>query len=278
VPLFLVLVLTVGPLVTALGADAATASFVAILAASLLAGWLMLVVVERRPAGALGFGWDRAAPREGAAGFAAGAAMLGLAAAALAVAGSTRWVADNGSFPEYAAALARALAFFAVAAAAEEALFRGYLFQSLTEALGPWPASLLASAGFALVHAGNPNANAFGLLNIFLAGVMLSAAYLRTRSLWFATGVHLGWNWTMSALLDLPVSGLQNDTPLYSAVERGADWWTGGAFGPEAGFAGTLALAAGTAWVLRSRRLRETPEMRARGPVVDRRVGPEWPR
>jgi uncharacterized protein len=39
-----------------------------------------------------------------------------------------------------------------------------------------------------------------GLANIFLAGVMLAVAYLRTRSLWFATGVHLGWNWTMATL------------------------------------------------------------------------------
>jgi membrane protease YdiL (CAAX protease family) len=278
VPLLFVLILVVGPPLVAVGVDATTAYFIAMLAAALLAGWFMLRVVDGRPAGALGFQWDRAAVRESALGFAGGTAMLGAAAAALAVAGSTRWVADTGSIPEYAAALARAFAFFAVAAAAEEALFRGYLFQALTEGVGPWPAAVLASAAFALMHAGNPNATAFGLLNIFAAGVMLSAAYLRTRSLWFATGVHLGWNWTMSALLDLPVSGLQHDTPLYSAVERGADWWTGGPFGPEAGLAGTLAIAAGLAWIVRSRRLGETEAMRARRPLVDRHLGPAWPR
>jgi hypothetical protein len=123
---------------------------------------------------------------------------------------------------------------------------------------------------FALLHAGNPNVRPLGLANICLAGVLLSVAYLRTRSLWFATGVHLGWNWTMASLLDLPVSGLELDAPLYTGVETGPDWWTGGTFGPEAGLAATAAIMAGTAWLLRTRRLAPSPEVQALGPLMDR--------
>src|SRR5690606_41214983 len=78
-----------------------------------------------------------------------------------------------------AAALRGALLALALPAAAEEALFRGYAFQVLVEAVGPVVATATFSAAFALAHAGNPGANVFALVNIFLAGVLLSAAYLR---------------------------------------------------------------------------------------------------
>jgi biotin transport system substrate-specific component len=35
-----------------------------------------------------------------------------------------------------------------------------------------------------------------------------AAAYLRTLSLWFATALHIGWNWATASLFDLPVSGI----------------------------------------------------------------------
>lgn len=247
------------------------------LVASLVAGWVMLAAVDRRPPGSLGFALDPAAGRDSAVGFGIGAAMLGAAVVLLAVAGMARWVADTGSGWEYVAALAQALAFFAVAAAAEEAAFRGYPFQALVQGIGAWPAALVTSALFALGHAGNPEVNAVALANIFLAGVMLAVAYLKTRSLWFATAVHLGWNWAMQSLLGFPVSGLNEfDTPLYDVRELGPDAITGGAFGPEAGVAATLAILAGTAWMWRTRRLRESERMMGLRPLVDTRLGREW--
>lgn len=245
------------------------------LAASLVAGWVMLALVDRRPPGALGFAADPAAGMDSAVGFAVGGAMLGAAVALLAMASMARWVADTGSGWEFVAALARALAFFAVAAAAEEAAFRGYPFQALVQGIGAWPAALATSALFAWGHAGNPGVTPVALANIFLAGVMLAVAYLRTRSLWFATAVHLGWNWTMQSLLGFPVSGLNEfDTPLYDVRELGPDGITGGAFGPEAGVAATLTLVAGTVWIWRTRHLRESERMAALRPLVDARLGP----
>jgi membrane protease YdiL (CAAX protease family) len=195
----------------------------------------------------------------------------------LAMAGMARWVADTGSAWEYVAALAQALAFFAVAAAAEEAAFRGYPFQALVQGIGAWPAAVLTSALFAWAHADNPEVTAVAVANIFLAGVMLAVAYLKTRSLWFATGVHVGWNWAMQSLLGFPVSGLNEfDTPLYDVRELGPDVVTGGPFGPEAGVAATLAILAGTVWMWRTRRLRESERMVALRPLVDSRMGAEW--
>ena len=253
------------------------AAYVFGLIAALVAGWAMLVILDRRRPGALGFALDPAAGRDSAVGFGLGAGFLIAAVAALAVAGSARWVADGGTTAEYVATLASALLLFAVPAALEEAMFRGYAFQALVQGVGAWPAIIASSALFSALHAGNPNVDALALANIFLAGIMLAVAYLRTRSLWFATALHLGWNWAMSALLDFPVSGLVRDTPLYSAQELGADWWTGGPFGPEAGVAATLAVVGGTVLLLRMRSLRESPRMRALRPLVDDRVGERWP-
>jgi membrane protease YdiL (CAAX protease family) len=252
------------------------ASFVVLVAAPTFAGWAVLALQGKRP-GALGWTLDADGLRAGAVGFALGAVLIVAAVGILAVAGSVRWVAEGGSGAEYAAALARSLGFFLVAAAAEETLFRGYGFQALVEAVGPWGGTAAASLAFAAVHSGNPAFGAVGFANIFVAGVLLSVVYLRTRSLWAATGVHLGWNWAMAAL-HFPVSGLGQAMPLYAVREHGAGWWTGGAFGPEAGLPATLVLLAGIAWALRTRRLRESPRMRARAPLVDARLGPEWPR
>ena len=251
------------------------ATFPVLLGSSLLAGWGMLALVDRRRPGALGFALEPAAIRDSAAGLGIGGAMLGAAVAVLAVASMARWVADEGTVPEYVAALATSFAFFAVAAAAEEVMFRGYAFQALVQGVGVWPATLVSSALFAWLHAGNPNVTWVALANIFLAGIMLAVAYLRTRSLWFATAVHLGWNWTMASLLDFPVSGLVRDMPLYTARETGPDWVTGGSFGPEAGIAASLAIALGTVWMWRTRFLGESPRMRALRPLVDDVMGAE---
>jgi membrane protease YdiL (CAAX protease family) len=239
------------------------------LGAALLAGWVMMHGVERRPFEALGLPLHPAALRESALGLAVGAAVLGAAVLPVVLTGDVHWAPDGGTLPGYARALAATFGFLALAAALEEVLFRGYPFQVLVNGIGAWPAAVGASVLFAWAHRHNPGVGPLALANIAVAGVLLSWAYLRTRSLWFATAVHLGWNWTMAALLDLPVSGLPLDTPLYSAVETGADWWTGGAFGPEGGLAASLALLAGTAWLLRTRRVREAPGVRRLRPLVD---------
>lgn len=252
------------------------AMYLVLTAAGVLAGWSMLIRFEGRPPGALGFALTRHAPREIAVGYAIGALLIGAASLLLFLTGTARFDLEPGTPGGYVGTLAWTLAYFTLAAAFEEVIFRGYAFQVLVEAVGAWPTVLVTSALFSLVHMGNPGVNAFALANIFLAGVLLGFAYLRTRSLWFATAVHAGWNWTMASAIGFPVSGLVlADTPYYDAVETGADWWTGGGFGPEAGLAGTIALLAGTAWLVRTRALREPPEVRALRPLVDSRLGEE---
>ncbi|MGH7460588.1 MAG: lysostaphin resistance A-like protein, partial [Longimicrobiales bacterium] len=174
------------------------------------------------------------------------------------LAGWLRFAPDQGTTAAWAATLLGDLGLMGVAAAAEEAMFRGYPFQVLVRAAGAPAAVVVSSVAFSLAHNTNPNVDDIALLNIFLAGVLLAVAYLVTRSLWFATAIHLGWNWSMASLADLPVSGLELfDTPLYEPVLRGPAWATGGAFGPEGGLTGTIAFGAAIAtvwWYARKRR------------------------
>jgi membrane protease YdiL (CAAX protease family) len=211
--------------------------------AAILAGALLLRFVEKRPVSDLGFAADLKAGPELGRGMLVGMSGLLLACVVVFLAGGLAFMEDSGTMRLWGASVLTSLIFLAIPAAAEEALFRGYAFQKLVEGFGAPLATIAASAVFAIAHARNPAVNGFALFNIFLAGVVLSLAYLRTKSLWFATGVHLGWNWAMAGLLDLPVSGLELfDAPLYEPVDYGPSWLTGGAFGPEAGLAGVIGL------------------------------------
>ncbi|MBA2339393.1 MAG: CPBP family intramembrane metalloprotease, partial [Pyrinomonadaceae bacterium] len=116
------------------------------------------------------------------------------------------------------------------------------------------------------VHLDNPNvARGFTFLNTMLAGLWLAVGFLRTRSLWFPLGLHWSWNWTMGAVLGLPVSGITQLTPqpFLRATDYGPVWLTGGAYGIEGGLACTLALLLSTLFVWRIKLINATPEMRS---------------
>jgi uncharacterized protein len=218
------------------------------LVAGLGAGWALLRWVDRRPLRELGFALERRVPRDLAMGLVIGAAALVLVVMTLALAGVFRFSSAPGTMGAWLVFVVTVLLWLALPAVAEEVIFRGYAFRALVEGIGPVGATLIMSALFAAVHGAAPNVDAFSLATIFAAGVMLSLAVLWTGSLWFASTLHLGWNWATVGLLDLPVSGWELfDAPLYDGVAVGPRWLTGGEFGPEGGLAGTLAVAAGIA-------------------------------
>lgn len=68
------------------------------------------------------------------------------------------------------------------------------------------------------------------------AGLMLGAAYAATRTLWLPIGLHFGWNFALSGIFGVTVSG-NEDMPagLLHGVLSGPEAITGGGFGPEAG-------------------------------------------
>jgi membrane protease YdiL (CAAX protease family) len=119
-------------------------------------------------------------------------------------------------------------------AISEEMIFRGILFRWIEEFGGSWLALLLTSAFFGAAHLFNPNATPIAAIGIaFEAGVMLGGAYMLTRSLWLAMGLHAAWNFAQGEIYDIPVSG----TPVHGLVTArlsGPPLLTGNGFGLEA--------------------------------------------
>ncbi|HSR42452.1 MAG TPA: type II CAAX endopeptidase family protein [Longimicrobiales bacterium] len=232
-----------------LGSPGLVAQAAVMLFAALGAGWWVLRAADGRGPGALGFHASREALGEAGRGLVLGTVVALSAVAAIAVVGGVRWEAEGGTVGGVVDEAVRSLAFFAVPAAAEEALARGYPLQALAEAWGPGIALAVTSAGFGLLHLENPGLTGIAMANLVAAGLLLGVVYLRTGSLWWASGVHLGWNWAHGFVADLPVSGLDLvDAPLWEGIPAGAAWIGGGAFGPEGSVLTTgVALAASAA-------------------------------
>jgi membrane protease YdiL (CAAX protease family) len=132
----------------------------------------------------------------------------------------------------------------------EEVMFRGYVLQRIAQRAGRTPAIIISAIVFALLHGFNPGADAFGVFNTTIIGVLLSVLYFRTQSLWMPVGFHFAWNFFLGYVYSLPVSGL----PLYGLLEvtevDPESRLSGGSYGPEAGLACTIALAIWGAWLI----------------------------
>jgi membrane protease YdiL (CAAX protease family) len=160
-----------------------------------------------------------------------------------------------------AAEMVAALVLLILAAAFEELIFRGYAFQTLLRGAPAVVPILLFSIYFGWAHWNNPNRTLFSTANTALAGIWLSIAYLKTRSLWFPTALHFTWNWMMGVFFGIPISGLQIGRPLLVTSSDGPVWLTGGNYGSEGGAAATVVLIAAIAVIWRARGSGASPEM-----------------
>ncbi|MEQ1857478.1 MAG: CPBP family intramembrane glutamic endopeptidase, partial [Longimicrobiales bacterium] len=202
-------------------------------------------------------------------GLALGIGVGGVVVALIAAGGGLAWTREPGDAVAWFAGALGALAFLAIPAAAEEALLRGYPLQALAERWGPGWALAFTALAFGALHLGNPNVTFFGTLNVATAGVFLGVVYLKTLSLWWATGAHLGWNWVHGYLADVPVSGLElMNAPLYEGYARGPEWLGGGSFGPEGSLVATAVVSAATVWCWRSGALRPVDSAVAARPLA----------
>jgi len=133
------------------------------------------------------------------------------------------------------------LASAAMAAVGEEIIMRGVAYRLFEEGFGTTVAVVLSGALFGLLHAANPGATMESTAAIALeAGILLAAAYVLTRSLWFPIGVHFGWNFAEGGIFGTSVSGAKSTTGLIAAPVSGPNYLTGGLFGPEASLPAVL--------------------------------------
>ena len=133
----------------------------------------------------------------------------------------------------------------------EEVISRGIVFRFLEEFAGSWAALLISSLFFGFMHADNEGATWFSSVAISLeAGILLGAAYMYTRNLWLAIGLHAGWNVVQGYFWDVPVSGFQVDG-LVEAELSGPVLLSGGAFGLEASIIALIIATSAGLWLLR---------------------------
>jgi membrane protease YdiL (CAAX protease family) len=179
-------------------------------------------------------------------GLGAGLGVFSLAVAVAAVLGVYR-IVGPGDLTGLVPALVGPALFAAVS---EELVFRGILFRWIEDFGGSWFALLVTSAFFGAAHLHNPNASPIAAIGIaFEAGIMLGAAYMLTRSLWFPMGIHAAWNFAQGEIYDIPVSG----TKVHGMVDAqlsGPPLLTGNGFGLEASLIAIIVATLFGLWLL----------------------------
>lgn len=133
------------------------------------------------------------------------------------------------------------LAMAITTAICEETLVRGIVFRIMEEKLGSYLSLVISAILFGALHLQNPNSSMVAGLGLAVqAGLLLAAAFIYARNLWFPIAIHFAWNFTQSAIFGANVSGMSTGKTLVTSEIHGADLLTGGQFGPEGSIQATL--------------------------------------
>ena len=180
------------------------------------------------------------------AGVALGTVLQSLTILVIYLAGGFRVIAVNSllfAIPSLAGAV--------TVAVFEEIVVRGIIFRLLEKRWGSYPALLLSALIFGALHLANPNSSVIAALGLAIqAGLLLGSAYIYSRSLWFPIAIHFAWNFTETGIFGANVSGNAIGRSLLTTKINGADWLTGGNFGPEGSIQATLFCLAATVVLL----------------------------
>lgn len=123
----------------------------------------------------------------------------------------------------------------------EETLMRGIIFRITEEKLGSYFALIISAVLFGAMHLANPNSSLIAAIGLAIqAGLLLASAYIYSRNLWFPIAIHFAWNFTQSAIFGANVSGNTISKTLITSKIEGAEWFTGGKFGPEGSIQATV--------------------------------------
>ncbi|RJX30483.1 MAG: CPBP family intramembrane metalloprotease [Desulfurivibrio sp.] len=149
---------------------------------------------------------------------------------------------------------------------AEEYVFRGMAARELAVRWG-WPvATITGGIYFSAAHlmALLPLLTLGAMLGILMAGIvahtLFTALYLRSGSLWLPIGFHAAWNFALSGLFGVTLSGRSGSSGLLHVDLTGPSLLTGGNFGIESSAVAVMLMAVMIPGVLRWRRRRSMAE------------------
>lgn len=209
--------------------------------------WAWLGFVEKRPYWTLGYEL-KGALAQYSRGFFLGALMFAGSIGILALFGSVSFEQGDPSQQGLAAlgGVLLVLLGWIVQGGAEEALMRGWVLPVIGARYKPWIGLLISSIIFTILHGLNPNLSVIALVNLMLFGVFAGLYAMREGSMWGISALHSVWNWVQGNFFGFQVSGTNaSGGTLLNLMETGADWLTGGEFGPEGGLAVTTVLVVG---------------------------------
>ena len=228
--------------------------------AAIFASWLSMRIYEDIPIRELGLWWSRNSLDNFALGLAGGSGAARVALGPAAGAGARLRSCTL-------AGLSRALIFaFCLAAGSvgEEIFFRGYGFQLLMAAWGPWAAILPVGGIFGLMHAPTPARVQLGL-PIPPDSASCSATRISQPRLLAAHWTARWMEHRIFRLFGADLSGFKifREATGHELAWRAGAIWSGGNYGPEGGLLATVALVPLAVFLWKA------PVRRQRSPLSD---------
>jgi membrane protease YdiL (CAAX protease family) len=198
----------------------------------LLATWILIRFLDRRPFGTIGLSFDNIL-KYFLTGSGIGILWLG---GSLGIAWIFAWasVVQPVGFVWMIFAGTAISMFFNVIA--QELLLCGFIFQTIRRESNTITAIIVSSILFMGYHFGAYKGEWLAGINVFAAGLLFCLAYIKTGSLWFPIFIHFTWDMLVGPLLGMTESGRADLVAGWKMVTvNGPILFTGGQFGFEGG-------------------------------------------
>lgn len=122
---------------------------------------------------------------------------------------------------------------------AQEFTYRGYPFQRLLQAYGPWVAQVAVTLPFAIMHLKFQTTVTWQQslmiwLTTGIGSILFGLCYIKTRKLLLSIGLHMGWNLAQALV---PRSPAEGKTLLFTLVQNQEHYRPFNVLGPYIGIA-----------------------------------------
>lgn len=201
----------------------------------LLLIYIMRKLVDRKSFSSIGFGLASQFRKDLFIGLISGVGMVAVIFTVLKLTGIIEIVGIG--FPTYELFLVAGI--MIVIAVMEELIYRIYLLVNLTLSMNKYVALAITSILFTLIHADNSGVTLLGLVNIFLAAVLLGGYYIYRKNVWFPIALHFSWNFALGSIFGSAISGNSVSSILEIEI-LGSELLTGGEFGFEGSILTTI--------------------------------------
>jgi uncharacterized protein len=136
------------------------------------------------------------------------------------------------SFNTFSVHLLESFFLYFLVAVAEEVIIRGYVLFKFRSKISEFPALLVSSILFGLMHWGNDHFTWIGFVNISLSGFLMGLLIFRTNTISSAVGIHWAWNFIQGSIFGFGVSG-HKEIGIFTPQFIESSFLTGGEFGAE---------------------------------------------